>query len=96
MRLLLFLFTWEIGPLIPTSDFCLEGSISLWESPLLLECPVFFMEIFDVILRCINGQRSHSEVQVVLTLCGAETDPELPPSFSTLAETSGNIYSFIQ
>lgn len=40
--------------------------------------------------------RSHSEVQVVLTLCGAETSPELPPHFSALSEMFGNIHSLIQ
>ena len=99
MRLLLFLFIWEIGPLIPTSGFCLEGSISLWESPLLLECPMFFMEIFDVILRCMNGQRSHSKVQknpvfredtgawilpLLLSVCGLE------PLYFSFQSVDGN------
>lgn len=61
MRFLLFLFIGEIGPIIPTSDFCLESSISLGVRPLLSECPVPSLEIFDVTLRCTGGQRLSSK-----------------------------------
>ena len=54
------------------------------------------MEIFDVILRCINGQRSHSEVQespekmgawilpLLLSVCGLE------PLYFSFQSVDGN------